>query len=476
MGGAASAVSDNTRHLFLESAFFTPRGLAGVARRYGLHTDSSHRFERGVDPALQRVAMERATRLLLETAGGEPGPIIEEDRSDALPQPPTVRLRQARIEKLLGTEIPAQEVSEILQRLGMTVIADSEGWQVIPPTFRFDIEREADLIEEVARISGYDAIPENRPWLPLGVATISEENVGIGQARQTLVGRGYTEAITYSFVDPRLQALLDPQCASMRLANPISADMAVMRTNLWSGLVQVLLYNSKRQQARIRLFETGLTFRPQAGQLLQEAMLGGLAAGPAYPEQWGIAERDTDFFDVKSDVEALLALTAALPEFRFKPTTHSALHPGQAAAIERGDRAVGVLGALHPRIVRELKLARVPFVFELKLEGISVRALPVFQPLSRFPQVRRDIAIIVDESVATESVVDCIRSAGSELLVDLRVFDVYRGKGIDLGKKSLALGLIFQASSRTLSDEEVDALVAAAVNLLSDRFEATLRS
>ncbi|MGC1953901.1 MAG: phenylalanine--tRNA ligase subunit beta, partial [Gammaproteobacteria bacterium] len=476
MGGAASAVSDTTRHLFFESAFFTPRVLAGVARRHGLHTDSSHRFERGVDPALQRVAVERATALLLSIAGGEPGPIIEERLLSALPQPPRVRLRQARIGQLLGTEIPSQEVADILQRLGMTVIADSEGWQVTPPTFRFDIEREADLIEEVARISGYEAIPENRPWLPLGSTSIAEETVGLGRVRQSLVERGYTEAVTYSFVDPRLQALMDPDAAAMRLSNPISADLAVMRTNLWSGLVQVLLHNSKRQQARIRVFETGLTFRIQTGALHQEAMLGGLAAGSAYSEQWGVAERDTDFYDVKSDVEALLALTAALPAFRFTPLSHPALHPGQAAVIERAGRPVGILGALHPRIVRELKLARAPFVFELTLDSISARALPAFQPLSRFPRVRRDIAIIVDDSVAAQSVVDCVRDAANALLADLKVFDVYRGEGIDPGKKSLALGLIFQASSRTLNDEEVDALVAAAVDSLSGNFGAILRS
>lgn len=476
MGGAASAVSDTTRHLFLESAFFTPRVLAGVARRHGLHTDSSHRFERGVDPALQRVALERATDLLLRIAGGEPGPIIEESLASALPKPPRVRLRRARISRLLGAEVPTEEVSDILGRLGMTTAADDEGWHVTAPTFRFDIECEADLIEEVARISGYEAIPENRPRLPLGITTIAEETVGIGRVRQSLVERGYTEALTYSFVDPRLQSLIDPDAAPMRLTNPISADMAVMRTNLWAGLLQVLLHNSKRQHARIRVFETGLTFRTQAGELRQEPMLGGLAAGPVYPEQWGVAERDTDFFDVKSDIEALLALTAALPAFRFKPMAHPALHPGQAAVIERAGRPVGMFGALHPRIVRELKLAQVPFVFELELASISVRTLPAFEPLSRFPRVRRDIAIIVDETVAAQSVADCIRSAGTALLVDLYVFDVYRGEGIDPGKKSLALGLIFQASSRTLNDEEVDALVAAAVNSLSDHFGAILRS
>ncbi len=475
MGGAASAVVPTTRHLFLESAFFTPWALAGVARRHGLHTDSSHRFERGVDPALQRVAVERATDLLLAMMGGEPGPIIEERLPSALPQSPTVCLRRTRIDQLLGLEIPTQQVEDILQRLGMTVVPEHDGWRVTPPTFRFDIECEADLIEEVARISGYDAIPEHRPQLPSGSRAVSEQTVEIRQVRQSLVERGYMEAVTYSFVDPRLQALIDP-VVPMRLTNPISADMAVMRTTLWPGLLQVLLHNSKRQQARIRVFETGLTFQTQTGELRQEPMLGGLAFGPAYPEQWGIEERDADFFDVKSDVEALLAMTAALAEFHFKPASHPGLHPGQAALIERGGRPVGVLGALHPRIVGELKLARVPLVFELRLDAIGVRMLPVFRLLSRFPRVRRDIAVIVDDSVTAESVANCIRGAGTALLADLKVFDVYRGEGIDPGKKSLALGLIFQASSRTLSDEEVDALVAAAVDSLSSRFGAMLRS
>jgi phenylalanyl-tRNA synthetase beta chain len=476
MGGAGSAVADTTRHLFLESAFFAPPLLAGSARRRGLHTDSSHRFERGVDPALQRVALERATSLLLAIAGGEPGPVIEESLPSALPRPPTVRLRPARIDRLLGTEIATQDVSDMLLRLGMSAVADNEGWQVTPPTFRFDIECEADLIEEVARISGYDAIPENRPQLPFDMTLMPEEAVGVDRVRQGLVERGYTEAVTYSFVDPSLQALIEPEAVPLCLTNPLSADMAVMRTTLWPGLVQVLLYNSKRQQARIRIFETGLSFRTQAGQLRQEPMLGGLVAGPTYPEQWGMEECDTDFFDVKSDVEALLAMTAALPEFRFKSTSHQALQPGQAAVIERAGRPVGILGTLHPRIVRELKLVRAPIVFELRLDAITVRALPKYQPLSRFPRVRRDIAIIIEESVTAQSVADCIRGAASELLADLTVFDVYRGEGIDPGKKSLALGLVFQALSRTLNDQEVDALVATAVDSLSRSFGAILRS
>ncbi|MGF1614861.1 MAG: phenylalanine--tRNA ligase subunit beta [Gammaproteobacteria bacterium] len=478
MGGAASAVSATTRHLFLESAFFKPRALAGMARRYGLHTDSSHRFERGVDPALQRVAMERATHLLLMMTGGEPGPIVEESVAEAMPRAPTIYLRQARVSQLLGMPIPAPSISDTLERLGMTVVAHGEGWQVTPPCFRFDIEDEADLIEEVARIRGYQAIPENRPRLTLGRNSISEQTVELGRVRQSLVERGYTEAITYSFVDTRLQALMDPDAVPMRLANPLSTDMAVMRTNLWPGLMQVLLHNSKRQQARVRVFETGLTFRspPPTGELRQEAMLGGLVSGPVYPEQWGLAQRDSDFFDVKSDVEALLSMTAKLPEFRFTPVAHGALHPGQAAEIHQDGRTIGILGALHPRIVRELKLARVPLVFELRIDSISVRTLPTFQPPSRFPRMRRDIAIVVDESVRAQAVADCIRSAATTLLADLDLFDVYRGEGIDPGKKSLALGLIFQAPSRTLNDDEVDGLVAAVVNSLGDGFGAILRS
>lgn len=476
MGGAASAVSATTHDVFLESAFFSPRALANVARRYARHTDSVHRFERGVDPALPGRAIERATVLLLEIVGGEPGPVTEQLSKPDLPRPCTVHLRPERITRMLGTEIAEKQVSEILQQLGMTVTRDGKDWQVTPPSFRFDIEREADLIEELARITGYHAIPCHQPRLSLAIAPRPERQVGLGRRRQTLVERGYYEVITYSFVDPYLQSLMDPHADPMRLVNPISADMAVMRTTLWPGLLQVLLHNAKRQQGRVRVFESGLAFRRENGEVHQQAVLAGLAVGPVYPQQWGFPSRDTDFFDIKSDVEALLHPAAATADIGFKPGAHPALHPGQSAVIERGGRPIGLLGAIHPRIVRELKLGAVPLVFELGLADISERRLPRFEPWSRFPRVRRDIAVIVDESVSAQAVADCVKAAGTELLLDLELFDVYRAEGIDPGKKSLAFGLIFQASSRTLNDEEVDELVAAAVDSLRDQYGAILRS
>lgn len=476
MGGMDAAISDTTDTLFLESAFFAPAAVSGHARRYGLHTDSSHRFERGVDPNLPRRAMERATTLLLAIVGGQAGPVVEAVAQEHLPERKPIKLRAARVRRLLGVAIPGDQVSDILVRLGMGGVQEGEDWQVTPPSFRFDIAIEADLVEEVGRIHGYTELPSARPMGPLTIHPQPEARIDIGRMRQILIDRGYQEAITYSFVDPALQRVLDPQTTPLALANPISADMAVMRTSLWPGLMQALIYNQNRQQGRIRLFEAGVRFLPQDSEIKEEKMVAGIAAGNLGPEQWGEQTRLADFYDLKADVEALLGLTACSDEFVFTPKQHPALHPGQSAAITRRDGdLVGWIGVVHPVVERAVGLTGRALLFELCLSAIEQARLPRFHELSKYPAIRRDIAIIVDEAVSSQAVHDCVAGVAGGLLQNVQLFDVYRGKGIDPGRKSLALGLTWQDSSRTLTEEEVNGLLEKVLNKLGLDLGAKLR-
>ncbi|ROR32562.1 phenylalanine--tRNA ligase subunit beta [Inmirania thermothiophila] len=475
MGGEASGVGPETRDVLLESAFFAPRAILGRARRYGLQTDAGYRFERGVDPELQRTAMERATALLLEICGGRAGPVIEAVAPEHLPARPRVRLRHRRLERVLGAAVPAGEVEAILERLGMEVTPTGEGWEVVPPSRRFDIAIEEDLVEEVARVRGYDRVPEALPAMPAAMLPCPEGRVALARVRAALVDRGYQEAITFSFVDPAVQAVLDPGRAPLRLANPISSEMAVMRTTLWAGLLGALRHNRNRQRERVRLFEVGLRFLPGEEGLVQEPMVAGVAAGDALPEQWGEPRRPVDFYDVKADVEALLSLTGWNQEVMFVPEHHPALHPGQSARIERAGRTVGWMGALHPAAERELDLKGGAILFELSLATLEETGIPRFRPISRHPAIRRDLAVVVDEATPAAAVAGVVREAAGELLVGLTVFDVYRGKGIEPTKKSLALGLTLQAQARTLKDEEVDAVMERVTRLLGERLGAALR-
>ena len=476
MGGAASAIGESTKHLLLESAFFAPAAMVGRARRYGLHTDSSHRFERGVDPDLARRAMERATALLVEIAAGRPGPIVEKLSATHRPSPAAIPLRIARIGRLLGADIPRPQALNILTRLGMEVKEENDCWLVTPPSFRFDIRIEADLIEELARIHGYSRLPSHRPSTPAIMRRRSEARIETSRIRQRLVERGYQEAITYSFVDPRLQQLLDPEHAPLALANPISSDMAVMRTSLWPGLMQALLYNLNRQQERIRLFEIGTRFRQVGKQVREETVVAGIVAGNREPEQWAESKRDADFFDVKKDVEALLAMTGRGEAYQFSAVQHAALHPGQAAVISgHGEREAGIMGVLHPQVYKDINISKLPILFELMVEEINQAQLPRFREASKFPAIRRDLAIVVDEAISCAAVQRGIREAAGELLGEVRLFDLYKGKGIDSGKKSLALGLTLQDSSRTLTDGDVDLVMERVMTRLRDDFGATLR-
>ena len=477
MGGAESAVQDATTDIFLESAWFAPQAIAGRARSYGLHTDSSHRFERGVDPELQLQALERATFLLLEIVGGQAGPVIEQVVSEHLPRRAPVRLREARIERVLGTAIAGDEVADTLSRLGMRVEAGEGGWQVTPPPFRFDIAIEVDLIEEVGRIHGYDNLPETTPAVPLRMPERPEARVPLARIRERLVDLGYAEAITYSFVDPDLQKRLDPDHPAIELANPIASDMAVMRTSLWPGLLQAAKYNLNRQQNRLCLFECGLRFIRQDSEIKQEMMVSGVLSGSVAPQQWGISPRNVDFFDAKGHVEALLELTGRRADFTFKADSHPALHPGQSAAIVHADRGtVGRVGALHPAQASALGLSQEVYLFELQADILQSGEVPKYRPLSKYPSIRRDIALVVDADIPAETVLEAIREAGAEHLTDIELFDVYTGEGIDLGRKSLALGLTLQDLSRTLKDTEVEAEVNHILDVLKNKLGATLRA
>ena len=476
MGGEHSGVGAETRDLFLESAYFDPIALAGKARGYGLHTDASHRFERGVDFELARKAMERATALLLEIVGGEAGPVVEAVSEADLPKREAVTLRQERITQMLGLELEPALVERLLNSLGLTVSASGEGaWEVRVPSHRFDISLEVDLIEELGRLYGYDRLPVRYPQARLAPQARSEARAELPALRRLLVARGYQEAITYSFIDPKLFALFNPEETPLVLANPISADMAAMRASLWPGLVKAVLHNLNRQQSRVRLFESGLRFVGQLPELKQQPMLAGVITGNRLPEAWSHGRESVDFYDLKGDVEALLAAAGSADAFRFVPGEHPALHPGQCARIEREGRTVGHMGAIHPQLASDLGIEQPLFLFELELAELAEGKLPAFSELSRFPEVRRDLALLVDRDTPAYEVLNCIREKAGDYLTDLKLFDVYQGKGIDPARKSVAVGLTWQHPSRTLSDDEVSAVTQAILTSLGDRFNATLR-
>lgn len=475
MGGSATAVSETTRDIFLESAFFDPASIAGRARSYGLHTDSSHRFERGVDYELQVEAMERATALLLEIVGGDAGPLIQVT-NEHLPQTRQVSLRRARIQSGLSLDIADAEVVDILGRLGLSLISETaEGWSFSVPSYRFDIAIEADLLEELARIYGYNRLPTRSLAKPLAIQSHPEVVQGLPAVRRHLVARGYQEAITYSFIEPKLASLFEPQVQPIELRNPISADMSAMRPSLLPGLVNVLRHNLNRQQERVRLFESGLRFLPAPDGFKQQAMLAGLIYGRRSPEIWSNTAEWVDFFDLKGDLESLLGITGNAAAYTFKPAEHPALHPGQTAGIYCGEELKGYLGALHPTLQQQLDIPKATFVFELALDAVLAARIPGFKPLSRFPEVRRDLAVLVDRNLSADVLLEAVRNQAGEHLVELKIFDVYMGKGIDTHRKSVAMGLTFQHPSRTLTEDEISASINNVVRYLEANFAATLR-
>jgi phenylalanyl-tRNA synthetase beta chain len=476
MGGKDTSVTSTTTDVFLESAFFTPHLIAGRARLYGLHTDTSLRYERGVDFAGQSRAIERATALLLMIVGGEPGPVVEVADNANLPDRSAVTLRKARISRVLGLEFTDAEVEENLTRLGMDVAATAEGWIVNPPSWRFDVAIEADLLEELARLYGYNRLPVSAPTVALSLKEGDESKVELSTLRDDLISRGYSEAITYSFIAPELLAKFEPDATPVELINPISADMAVMRTSLWPGLVSTITHNLNRQQESVSFFESGLRFVKTGDNLVQDKMLAGAICGWREAENWVNKPAKVDFYDIKGDVEALLSHTCESHAFSFEARQHSALHPGQSAAIVKEGEVVGWVGAMHPQLQQQLGLTEPVFLFEIELAAIQTAKLPEFSELSKFPEVRRDIAVIVDEAVTSDQVMNVIRKEGGEKLTDLTLFDIYRGKGIEIQRKSLAMGLTFRDSSRTLKDEEINKIIDQVIESLSASCGATLRN
>ncbi|MBO2620209.1 phenylalanine--tRNA ligase subunit beta [Shewanella algae] len=477
-GGEASGVSEQTRDIMLECAFFAPLAIMGKARRLGLHTDSSHRFERGVDPELQHKAMDRATRLVLDICGGEAGPVVEAKSEAHLPKAADIKLRRSKLDKLLGHQISDADVEEILTRLGFQVEKQGSDWQVKTATYRFDMAIEEDLIEEVARIYGYNNIPNTAPLAHLSMTDHKESDLKLSRVRAMLVARGFQEAVTYSFVDPKLQKLVHPDSEAMVLPNPISSEMSAMRLSMFTGLLNAVGYNQARQQTRVRLFETGLRFIPDAqaeSGVRQQAMLGAVSAGPQSDEHWSMESKTVDFFDLKGDLEAIIGLTVSEAEFSFKGAQHPAMHPGQCAEILRNDRVIGYIGAVHPSLEKPFGLNGKTIVFELELDALLQAKLPQAQAVSKFPANRRDIAIVVDEEVAAGDVMTLIRKVGENQLVGLNLFDVYRGKGVEQGKKSLAIALTLQDNTRTLEEKEIAEMVDTVVSALKSEFNASLR-
>ena len=475
MGGIDSGVQDDTRDIFLECAFFPPEIIAGRARTYGMHTDSAYRFERGVDPGLQQRAMERATTLLLEIAGGQAGPVTAVTHTEHLPQGVPITLRSDRIQKVLGMSPSAEEVSDILTRLGMSLEAQGDDWLVTSPTYRFDIELEADLIEEIGRVYGYNRLPSVILQGALDVQPLVENENSIDDVCNVLVSRGYQEAVTYSFVDPGQQARVNPAMTPVPLENPISSEMAEMRTSLWTGLLNAVQYNLNRQKTRLRFFEHGLRFYLKDGAIQQDTMVAGVITGSRWPENWDSKAEPVDFYDLKSDVDALLALTGDVRAFAFVAAKHPALHPGQSARIQCGEDIVGWIGRVHPQLAGQLDLSADSFVFELEFTAIQAGTLAAFEPISRFPFIRRDLAVVVDETLGVAELQAGVEAVAGELLQELLIFDVYRGKGIETGRKSIAFGLILQDYSRTLTEQDIEAVVAQVTDQLEEKFGATLR-
>ncbi|HFQ5021213.1 TPA: phenylalanine--tRNA ligase subunit beta [Vibrio vulnificus] len=477
-GGEESGVTSETKDVLLECAFFAPDHIRGRARSYGLHTDSSMRFERGVDYALQASAMERATALLVEICGGEVAPVVAVESEAELPKPNKVALRRTKLDNLLGHHIANSDVVEILERLGMTVETTAEGWVAVAPTWRFDIAIEQDLVEEVGRIYGYDNIPNQNPAAALKMHDHQEANIPLKRVRDLLVDRGYHEAITYSFVEPEQQKLVVPGVDALILPNPISAEMSAMRLGLIQGLLNTVVHNQKRQQPRVRLFEYGLRFIPcetAENGMRQEPMLAGVIAGTRSEEHWNIDTNTVDFFDLKGDVEAILELSANDKAYSFVAAKHPALHPGQSAAIVVDGKEIGVIGTIHPELERKFGLNGRTIVFEIEWSAINRKVIPEAVALSKFPANRRDIAVVVDEAVASGDIVNACLEVGGEFLKAAKLFDVYVGKGVEEGKKSLAIALTLQSNERTLEDADIAGAVDAIVAHVSEKFGASLR-
>jgi len=474
MGGLASGVSDTTTDILFESAYFNPATIMVKARDLGMHTDASHRFERGVDPGGQVAAIERATALLIEIAGGEPGPVLLVEEPGDIPRNRPVTLRHDRLNKVVGCDISKERVDGIFQRLGMEVSWNDGSWTVTAPSIRFDIEIEEDLIEEVARIYGYDEIPEAPPAGVLAVGSASGHRVSLEQLRGALCADGYQEAINYSFVDKQQLEAVHQSDQILPLANPLSSDMDVMRTTLLPGLLTSLARNTRRQFGRVRLFETGMVFL-QDEKLIESNRVAGVATGDVLPEQWGVSASSLDYYDIKGDVERLFSLRGDVEKPSFKAGDLPWMHPGASALISLKNWEIGWCGSVHPKVLKALDIKKSVFAFELDLDMLLSREVPFAKLVSRFPSIRRDIAVLLKNDVTYTQVKNCITSAAGSLLEKVLVFDEYQGDSLKKGYKSLAIGLIFKNVSSTLKDEDVDPLIETVVSDLEKRLGAQLR-
>jgi len=475
MGGLSTAVTDTTTDVFFEAAFWPPDFMAGRARAYGMHTDASLRFERGVDPEGQGRAVERATELLLQISGGKAGPLVVESAEKHLPKRSSIHLQKSHIARLLGLEFDDGEIVRILESLQMTVDETEGGWHVSAPSHRFDMQYEVDLIEEVARIHGYDSIPETTLVASSPLETVTESKIEMERAGATLIARDYQEVVTYSFIDAESNTKFTGVESPLVLSNPISSELSVMRASLWPGLVAAAAGNLARQQERVRLFEASRSYHGTLEAHSEVIRLAGLATGPVTPEQWGTKPETIDFFDIKADVEAVLSLACKLDEVHFTPVEHPALQPGQAAEIKRGDEVIGVLGKLHPRLAKDYDIKRAVYLFELDAEKALASAAPAAAGISKYPAIRRDIAIVVDDNVTADELLAAVAESAPDLIRDVRIFDIYKGERIEAGRKSVAIGLILQETSRTLTDDDADSAMAAAIAKLEDKFAANLR-
>ncbi|XQA73849.1 phenylalanine--tRNA ligase subunit beta [Xanthomonas sacchari] len=476
MGGHATRVTETTRHVFLEAAHFAPAAIMGRGRKLGLHTDAGHRFERGVDPALPRQALELATRLVLELAGGRAGPVVEAALPEFLPAPAPIALRRARILRVLGIEIADADVERILRALGMEVTASADGWQVTAPSRRFDIAIEEDLIEELARIHGYDRLPTTLPGGATRIAMDSETQLDERSVRRQLLARDLLETINYAFVDAALLDQWGLHDGRVALANPLSAELAVMRPSLLPGLVAALGRNAARQAGRVRLFELGKVFAAaaEAGAAPTETQrVAAAVCGDADALQWGLPARKVDFHDLKGDLDALAAASGARLDYR--PSAHPFAHPTRSADVYRDDVRIGWIGQLHPRLLQAMQIDVDVLAFELDLAPLAARALPRAAELSRFPSVRRDLAFVVPDAVSWAALARSVRAAVGPLLREVVLFDRYVGAGVEAGCKSLAMGLILQDNTRTLTDRDVEAVVADAVAALAREHDARMR-
>ena len=469
MGGAPTAVSDATTDIFLESAYFTPEVIAGKSRELGFGSDSSFRFERGVDFEEAQRALERATGLVIEVCGGRPGPVSE--ARAALPERKPVSLRLDRAERMLGIKLDKQHSADILRRLGFAYVSSAGGYTVTPPSYRFDIAIEEDLVEELARIHGYDRIPAAAPVAPAQLLPAPEGIRTRGAVRNRIALRDYHEVVTYSFIDRRWEEDFCGNREPVALANPIASQMDVMRSSLIPGLVSSIAFNVRHKQARVRLFEIGRCFLRAGDDYAQPVRVGLAAYGDAVPEQWGVASRRADFYDVKADLEALFAPG----EVHVEAAAHPALHPGKSGRITLGDRVVGWIGELHPRWQRKYDLAMPPVLLELEYESLETAPVPAYREVPKVPPVRRDLAALFDEEVTHEAVMAALRKDAPPIVTDVRIFDVYRGKDLPEGRKSLAFMVLLQDTRKTLMDAEVESAVSRLRETLQKRFDAKLR-